>query len=220
MKAVHILFIGLFFSRLFSNNWTAAQSENLYVPNIKYNVHREYDKDGNLVRYDSSVVRIWNSDSTYKEQDSLNENRNFITLFELNAIDSFETEKQDYFRFVFDNDEIFFYPLPQVDDIIKHFDPNFGNQASDSLYYPIDPDIPLFYLDPTIPWFNDDTEARMREMKHRMDELMHKHWEMFRNFEKMYDDKSLQKPLVPDSLSIAVPQKQPQQNNYRHIIKI
>jgi hypothetical protein len=220
MKVIHILFTGLLFGRLFSNNWIAAQSENLNVPNTKYYVHHEYDKDGNLLRYDSSVVIIWNSDSVYKELYSLNEDWDVDALNESNAIDSFETEKQDYFRFGFGNDEFLFHSFPQVEDIIKHFDPSFSSSGSDSLYHPIDPDMPFFYFDSTTPWFNDDPEARMHEMERRMEELIHKHWEIFRNFEKMYDDKSLQKPFVPDSLSTHVPQKQPKQNSNSHIINI
>jgi len=40
-------------------------------PQTSYNVHREYDKQGTLIQYDSSVVTSWHTDTLWADNDSL-----------------------------------------------------------------------------------------------------------------------------------------------------
>jgi hypothetical protein len=43
------------------------------IPSTKYNVHREYDKDGNLIQYDSTAVSTWQYGDIIN-QDSISNN--------------------------------------------------------------------------------------------------------------------------------------------------
>ncbi|MFA9388914.1 MAG: hypothetical protein ACERKD_03855 [Prolixibacteraceae bacterium] len=61
MKRLVYLFV-----LLLTANWTFAQKDAANIlPDSQIKVNKEYDEQGNLIRYDSTSVSSWSSDSTY-----------------------------------------------------------------------------------------------------------------------------------------------------------
>lgn len=61
--------------------WTFAQKDTANTtPQSQIKVNKEYDENGNLIRYDSSYVSTWSSDSSYTgmDMDSLQEQMKFF----------------------------------------------------------------------------------------------------------------------------------------------
>ena len=74
---------------LLTANWTFAQKDTANIaPQSKIKVNKEYDENGNLIRYDSSSVSTWSSDSTFTmmDMDSL---KNQMKFFFGDGFDSF-----------------------------------------------------------------------------------------------------------------------------------
>ncbi|MFA8433569.1 MAG: hypothetical protein ACEPOZ_03535 [Marinifilaceae bacterium] len=62
----------LFASILLSYNGMAQEKkEKKCKPNEEIKVNKEYDEQGNLIRYDSTYVYTWSSDSTFRFNDSI-----------------------------------------------------------------------------------------------------------------------------------------------------
>ncbi|GAB7088238.1 hypothetical protein [Marinifilum fragile] len=67
MKSINkILFLTGILLLTFTSFGQNTESKNLPKKDIK--VNKEYDKDGNLIRYDSTYVYFWSSDSTHQFQ--------------------------------------------------------------------------------------------------------------------------------------------------------
>lgn len=76
MKRLVYLFVFLL-----TANWTFAQKDTANIaPQSQIKVNKEYDENGNLIRYDSSYVSSWSSDSTFTmmDMDSLRNQMNFF----------------------------------------------------------------------------------------------------------------------------------------------
>lgn len=86
------------------------------TPEEKSIVNKEYDENGNLIQYDSTYVRQWNSDSTFNFSfaDSLFSGREFPDFFG-------ELHNDSIFKHFGFQNEPFFNPFGD-DNPFRHFD--------------------------------------------------------------------------------------------------
>jgi hypothetical protein len=100
-----------------------AQSKNNVEPNKKYNVHRQYDENGNLIGYDSTAIVTWGK-NTHSANDSVRSEYHFSTRESYDNPDSL---------FGFDNMGNPSMPDNKwIQDMMKHFGNNFPMNPSDS----------------------------------------------------------------------------------------
>ena len=84
MKRLVYLFV-----LLLTASWTFAQKNTANIaPQSQIKVNKEYDENGNLIRYDSSYVSSWSSDSTFTNMD-IDSLRNKMKFFFGDNFDSF-----------------------------------------------------------------------------------------------------------------------------------
>jgi hypothetical protein len=122
------------------------------VPSTKYNVHREYDKDGNLIHYDSTSVSTWNYGGN-PVQDSLVQNRDNDMENPLVLNDSIYSNDSSYLGFDYPDQEFNFNGIPDINDF-------FNNKSFN----------------------NKDIARQMQEMEKRMNEMMRRNMEFFKQF--------------------------------------
>jgi hypothetical protein len=124
------------------------------VPSTNYNVHREYDQNGNLNHYDSTVVSTWKYGSNVN-QDSLSNqlSNNFENHMSIN--DTINNQDSSYYGFYFPDEEFNLHEFPDVNEMMKNMYPS-----------------------------NKDIAKQMNEMEKRMDELMRRNMELFKQFDE------------------------------------
>jgi hypothetical protein len=124
------------------------------APSSNYNVHREYDQNGNLIHYDSTVVSTWKYGSNTNQDSLLQEwGNNSENPFSLN--DSIKSEDSSYYGFNFPDQELNFQAFPDINEMMKNMHPS-----------------------------NKDIAKQMKEMEKRMDEMMQRNMELFKQFDE------------------------------------
>ncbi len=98
-----------------------TKKENL--PNKNIDVKREYDKDGNLIRYDSTYVYSWSSDSTHQFlPDSIL--YNFSDMYKMRK--KMQEQMEQFFQKDSSDNKVFRHPFFSDDFFGKDFfDPQF-----------------------------------------------------------------------------------------------
>lgn len=112
---------------------------NKLTPDEQIKVNKEYDESGNLIRYDSSYVKSWSSDSTFylTEINSIREEMERVFGRDMNRFFS-DSASSNNFDFPGFNEHFFqsrqdfinLFSQEAVDstlDSLFVFDPNFGN---------------------------------------------------------------------------------------------
>jgi hypothetical protein len=167
-----------------------AQDPGQVAPNMNYDVHREYDENGNLIYYDSTTVISWDSDSAGTEYDSL------MSAWQEDSHHRFYSYSypQDSFSYrfrvpgdLFDLSPGFDFSMefPEIDDILKSFEYNFSVTPSDTSQFPSPPDSYYFDFHGTVPELDPNFSARMRELEQRMYEMQQR---ILREFELWDED--------------------------------
>lgn len=168
-----------------------AQTKTEPQPEKKYSVHRQYDQNGNLSRYDSTVVSRWGS-SNKQGYDSLTSEYHFSERNSFNNMDSlFGGNFNDPFSF---NDSL-------LNEMMNHFGFNFFESPSDSDMYGLSPADPFFGPSFGMPGMDEQMSKQMEEMEKQMKAMMENQRTFFNRHNK---------PLmkVPDQKS---PEKKPKQ---------
>jgi len=147
-----------------------AQTKTEPQPNKKYNVHREYDQNGNLSRYDSSVVSTWGSgNNSVTSEFQYSESHSFDNMDSL-----FGDFGMDPFSF---NDSI-------LSEMMNHFGFNFSDAPSDSEMFGQFPSVPFMAQPGRNPGMDENIARQMEEMERQMQSMMQQHKEMFKNQNK------------------------------------
>lgn len=110
-------------------------------PGTSYDVNREYDKEGNLIYYDSIAVSTWDYDTASTEIDSVLDVWEYGTPNHLHPY---------HYGFHFPGSPFghipefeFDFVIPDMHDFQEGFEYNFSITPSDSLYSPPFPDDPV-----------------------------------------------------------------------------
>ncbi|RKD87816.1 hypothetical protein [Mangrovibacterium diazotrophicum] len=94
----------------------AQTQESTKQPNEQSKVTREYDENGNLIRFDSTYVKSWSSDSTMAPQD----------------IEQLQKQMEEMFSGSFgeDSDSFFGSPFPgSAKEFFQHFGQEYGDST-------------------------------------------------------------------------------------------
>jgi hypothetical protein len=175
----------------------AQDSKESSSPNTKYDVHRQYDENGNLIEYDSSSVTTWSSQGS----DSLSDYWSYTP----NPADSsmYNHERPYHYSFRFPGDDFsdiphfdFDFDFRDLDSLMRGFNFNFSMAPADSA---LPPNNPYFNFHGEFPPMNLDVESYIRDMQKLMDDMLYGHDKFFREF----NDHGLLPPepeqAVPDS---------------------
>lgn len=153
-----------------ANAQTGMESQ----PNRKYNVHREYDQNGNLSRYDSTVVSSWGN-SNKQGSDSVRSEFHYSESHSIVNMDSvFNDQAGNPFSF---NDST-------LNRMMNNFGFNFFDNPSDSEMFGQSPDVPFFGPQFGMPGFGDNIAKQMEEMEKQMKSMMQHGMNMYRNQQK------------------------------------
>ena len=171
-----------------------AQTKTEPQPDKKYSVHRQYDQNGNLSRYDSTVISRSGS-SSKQGFDSLTSEFHFSEGRSFNNLDSlFGGDFTDPFS---DNDSL-------MNEMMKHFGFNFFEAPSDSNTYGLSPNDPFFGPQFGMPGFDNDMSRQIEEIEKQMKAMM-QHQQDFYNKQNKPMLKVPEKPAPP-----VKPKKAPQ----------
>jgi len=131
------LIVGLFLL-LISTGCSAQEKKNTENENVKKNspktnivVNKEYDKNGNLVKYDSTYSSVYTnikSDSTLADSSFLSFQRNFM--------DNFPNVQKPYLDNMFFDDSLMNYDFYKKDFFTKRF--QFNRDKFDKLFEKMD----------------------------------------------------------------------------------
>ncbi len=141
----------------------SAQSMKNSLPNKKYNVHRQYDENGNLIGYDSTAIVTWGNNN-HAEDDSVKSEYHFSTRESYGNPDSL---------FGFDNMGNPSMPDNEwIEDMMKHFGNNFPVNPSDSTMMEQFPRIGDQF---DFSAMNEHFARQMQEMEKYMRTMMQQH---------------------------------------------
>jgi len=160
------------------------------VPSTNYNVHRQYDQNGNLIHYDSTVVSTWKN-SKDANQDSLSYQfgNNFENPLSIN--DSINNLDSSSYGFNILDQEFNFQAFPDINEIIKNKNPS-----------------------------NKEIAKQMTEMEKRMDEMMRRNMELFKQFDNSQFYFNIPRQERNDSIANPERPKQMKNSENTNIINI
>jgi hypothetical protein len=178
-------------------------------PDTKFNVHRQYDEKGNLIEYDSTSVSTWNSDSTQKNIVPTIGNWKIDPFHQLSDSNSIENQMKNLFGFEFNDNNIFPFSFPNIEDFFSGRNKDNLPEDSNSMVFPLQPDTllpsnPLF-----IAPFDKNFETRMREIQQEIQSYMQ---EIEQQHKSDTLNEQIQKPLIPNSKKESTP-KVPEDNS-------
>jgi hypothetical protein len=134
MKTKWIFFLAFFSLISLENAVGQDKDNNQTVPETKYNVHRQYDENGNLIEYDSSSVSTWE----YSGTDSLSDFWSY-TPYPADS-NEFNYGQQHHYGFRFPGDDYpefpyfnFGFDFHDLDSLMQGFNFNFSMSPPDSL---------------------------------------------------------------------------------------
>ncbi len=182
------------------------------APILNYDVHREYNDDGDLIYFDSVAVMRWDSDTSDIEIDTL--------------LDEWEYGDPNnphpfYFGFRFPGYGFEFMPpfefdfaIPDLHDLNEGFEYGFSLSPHDSLFSPLFPQDSLFYYHHVMPPFDMDydIDAHIHQMEEYMKEF---HERMLKEFYWSDPDFYPPCPNRDDSLSVPNQTPEPSYNNFK-----
>jgi len=132
-----ILFVG-FFVLLFSTGCSAQEKKNSEIETMKKNspktnivVNKQYDKNGNLVKYDSTYSSVY----TNLQADSTLADSSFLS-FQKEFMENFPNIQKPYLDNMFFNDSLLNYDFYKKDFFTKRF--QFNRDRFDKLFQEMD----------------------------------------------------------------------------------
>jgi len=181
MKANFVFFLLIV---LISGNYSLGQTQNEDVsddsPKARYDVHREYDENGNLIYYDSVYISSWDSDTALAEVDSL------LDVWEYGTPNH---SHPFHYGFHFPGDPFGYLPELEFDFVIpdwhnlqEGFEYNYSITPTDSVDSPLFPDDPVFQYRHVVPpeGWDLDIEEQIYEMERFMEEFNRREeWEFY-----------------------------------------
>ena len=182
MKALQNLSLIVLFMSLNFIPECKAQTDNdaENYPGTSYDVHRKYDKDGNLIYYDSVSVSSWNYDSSIVSVD---------TVFDMWEYGKPNNRRPHYYGFHFPGGSFGYIPefefnfvIPDFHDFDEGFEYDFSLSPADSLQSPIFPDDTVLYHKHVIP--PDDWQLYLNEQIYRMQRYLE---ELNRSMDEHYN---------------------------------
>ncbi len=205
MKALSFLLVLIMLAVLPKTDNLQAQTIQNSSPNTKYDVHKKFDDKGNLIEYDSTSVSTWSSDSAVKITNPL------INDWDENAYDpSTDTNSMDrndrgFLGFSFNDDEFFFPQFSNPGELFRNFDNRLFIPDSDLSINPFHTDSTFFFFNSP---FDEDFNARIREMQQDIEKLIQKQIDAQRR--NSNHNKNIQpNTAIPDSLLMNPPDNQP-----------
>jgi hypothetical protein len=179
------------------------------APNTRFDVHREYDENGDLIYYDSVAVSTWGYDSSYTEVDSLMDACEYGIPNQLHPF---------HYGFHFPGDPFGYMPefdfdfiIPDMHDLQEGFEYNYSITPSDSVNPPLFPDNPVFRHQHVVP--PEDWNFDMDEEIYQMEQFIE---DLNRRMEKeFYDPYYFKNPCFPeDSTKTPDDNPKPYKNSY------
>jgi hypothetical protein len=179
----------------FNNGFAQNDKDSTDTPYLDYDVQRVYDKEGNLIYYDSSVVYSTPKNYENSEFDSLlsvlkedDRNINYSIRFPKDSFSYSFQLPDDFFehapRYKFDME------VPKVDSIFKGFDYYFSITPSDSIIRPE----PFFEFQGKVPEIDPYLDSKMWEMERRMLEFHDRIMREYDDWEKENKEYKKQEP--------------------------
>ena len=145
---------------------TQQDDDNENYPDIRYDVHRQYNEDGDLIFYDSVSVSTWNYDTSMADTDSLPDIWEFGTPNHFHPFHYGFHFPSDRFRYIPDIE--FDFIIPDLHDFGQGFEYNYSITPPDSLDSPLYPEYPVFrhqHVMPPADWDMDINEQIYRMEK-------------------------------------------------------
>jgi hypothetical protein len=168
----------------------SGQNGQSNVPSSNYKVHREYDKDGNLVQYDSTAVSSWSYNSN-SGQDSLSMRWDNSPEFPFSINDSLNMEDSSFYGFNFNDQPYNMQAFPNFNDFFNDMHPS-----------------------------NNDFAKHIKEMEKRMDEMMRRNMQLLNQFNGNHFYYEIPKNESSDSIMQPEKPKQMKNSGKSNIINI
>jgi hypothetical protein len=222
MKTVRIILIVLNISLPFGLQQALAQNDDGSAPKSKYNVHREYDDNGNLIEYDSTSITTWNSNSSKIKPDSVQDFWSYTPSFD-DTTKTIENRSKNYgFRFpgdVMDEWPQFDFGLEfnNIDSVWNGFNYYFSLTPGDTAKHFQDPYFDLYGQFPPV---HPDIESYMQDMQHIIHDMIDRNEDMFREFHEKDRSSMPSNKSDADSISEPTTPKPLPQNNSGPVFNI
>jgi hypothetical protein len=179
-------------------NELAQQKGDVQItPNAKFDVHRQYDENGNLIEYDSSSVTTW----SYNGSDSLSD----FWSYTPSQTDSngFLSEESHHFYYNFPGDEFPDFPqfdfgltFHELDSLMQGFNFDFSVSPGDSVYSDKNP-----YLNfhSEFPPINSEIELYLRDIQRFFEDMISGQENYFQEFDQDEIEQGIPEVSNPDS---------------------